>query len=95
MRWIQNENQNLRVQLNLPEQDHQTLHFDEDYNTSITEHSSHGSRSPSVESGANSDQAEEPILPVSPQAHSRTSSSGTFHTFSVSSNDSIIGVKSG
>lgn len=88
IRWIQSENENLRIQLNLPEQDPQAIPFEDDQ----AEQSSHGSRSSSVESGANSDQREDSSVHRAP---SRMASSGTFHTFSLSSNDSIIDVNSG
>jgi hypothetical protein len=88
VRWIQIENENLRIQLNLPEQDPQAMLFEDDQ----AEQSSHGSRSSSVESEGNSDQGEDSSMHRAP---SRMASSGTFHTFSLSNNDLIIDINSG
>lgn len=90
VRWVQTENRTLRSQLNLPEDDINFIPYDDDQ--SMNEHCMPGSRSPTVESCSNSDQGDDsgsscgshPII-----------SSGTFHTFSITTNDAMIDVHTG
>ncbi|KAG2177953.1 hypothetical protein INT43_003200 [Umbelopsis isabellina] len=79
IRWIQTENQQLRGQLNLPEPPVPELQFDDQ-----DEHTSHTSRSPSVESGTTSDTGED-----SRTVEIRSDPRGTFHTFSLSNDIEI------
>jgi hypothetical protein len=91
VRWVQTENRTLRTQLNLPEEDVTFIPYDDD-DQLMNEHSMPGSRSPTVESCSNSDQGDDS---GSSCGSHPTISSGTFHTFSIVTNDAMIDVHTG
>ncbi|KAH8547637.1 hypothetical protein BGW37DRAFT_524198 [Umbelopsis sp. PMI_123] len=94
VRWMQSENRNLREQLNLPEEDFSNIPYDNDQ--LMNELSRSGSRSPTVESCSNSDQGDDSISSCGSQPqHRQIISSGTFHTFSIATNDSMIDIHTG